>query len=157
MVNSILNYFEYDRNLAAGGQPTVEQIHSLHSEGVNAIVNISPASTKNYLPSEAHVAELLGLIYVHFPVDCSNLKEHHYTTFKNILNSLNGKKVFVHCGGNIKSSNLIHMYRVLELGEDETESFRTLQKIQDPEIKWDDYFKSHGMQGFSCIDEMKVA
>lgn len=91
----------------------------MKNEGFEAIVSISPTSTKNYLPEEAGLAEMLDLEFVHFPVDCGNLKESHYITFKGIMQSLEEKKVFVHCGGNIKTSNLIHMYNVLEKGNDE--------------------------------------
>jgi hypothetical protein len=69
--------------------------------------------------------------------------------FKNIMKGLAGKKVFVHCGGNIKSSNLIHMYNVLEHGVSEKESIKELKRIQQPEEKWFDYFKRMGLQGLS--------
>jgi len=39
------------------------------------------------------------------------------------------------------------MYHVIEQGFDETDSFQTLSKIQQPEQKWFDYFKSFGMKG----------
>jgi hypothetical protein len=64
-----------------------------------------------------------------------------------ILNSLEGKKVFMHCGGNIKTSNLIHIYHVLEKGMNEQKSFDTLRKIQNPENKWLFYFKKMGLKG----------
>lgn len=65
----------------------------------------------------------------------------------NIMNGLAGHKIFVHCGGNIKSSNLIHMYQVLMNGKEEKDSFGILTKIQSPESKWFDYFRSFGMKG----------
>lgn len=39
------------------------------------------------------------------------------------------------------------MYHVLEEGMDERASSETLQKIQEPEEKWDYYFKMMGMKG----------
>jgi hypothetical protein len=63
------------------------------------------------------------------------------------MNGLNGKKIFVHCGANIKSSNLIHMYRVLVEKIDEAESLKTLYQIQQPEYKWFEYFRLFGMNG----------
>lgn len=87
------------------------------------------------------------MYYVHFPVDCSRLQPIHYKTFEGIMNGLAGHKIFVHCGGNIKSSNLIHMYQVLMNGKDEKDSFGILTKIQSPESKWFDYFRSFGMKG----------
>ena len=147
MAHSIGNYFEYSPLLSSGAQPSIEQLESLKKDGFDVVVNISPSSARNALSNEAQIVETLKMDYVHFPVDCSNLRPIHFNTFKGIMNGLNHKKAFVHCGGNIKSSNLLHMYHVIEQGFDETDSFKTLSKIQQPEQKWFDYFKSLGMKG----------
>lgn len=147
MKNKIGNYLEYDETLASGAQPNPEQIKELKENGFEAIVSISPVSTRNYLPEEAELVETLDMNFVHFPIDCSNLKQIHYTTFNGIMKGLEGKKTFVHCGGNIKSSNLIHMYDVLEKGKDEAESAKILTKVQQPEEKWLKFFKEFGMKG----------
>ncbi len=147
MTNKIDNFLEYDEMLSSGAQPNSEQIIELKENGFEAIVSISPVSTRNYLPEEAELTESLSMNFVHFPIDCSNLKPVHYTTFNGIMKGLEGKKTFVHCGGNIKSSNLIHMYNVLEKGNDELESASVLQKVQQPEEKWLKYFKAFGMKG----------
>ncbi len=146
-MHTITNFYQYSKNLAAGAQPTVDDFIELKNEGFDVIFNISPYTTRNAIHNEAEIIEKLGLYYVHFPVDCSNLKPLHYKTFEGIMNGLRGKKVFVHCGGNIKSSNLIHIYDVLVNGKDEKESLQTLYKIQNPEEKWFKYFKLLGMKG----------
>ncbi len=145
----IVNYFQYHPKLAAGGQPTEYQLQALREAGFEAIVNLSPVSTRNYLHPEAGLVEALGMHYVHLPVDCSALTEIHYTAFSALLKSFGDQKVFIHCGGNIKSSNLIHMYRVLECGIDEQASLRELRRIQTPEEKWFSYFRQMGMQGLN--------
>lgn len=144
---NIKNYYQYNSLLASGAQPTPADIAALKENGFEAIVNISPASTKNALISEAQLVEQQSMDYIHFPVDCSNLRPIHFATFKGIMKGFENKKVFVHCGGNIKSSNLIHMYNVLEKGTDEKESLQILKKIQNPEEKWFSFFMSMGMQG----------
>ncbi len=146
-MHTITNFYQYSKNLAAGAQPTVDDFIELKNEGFDVIFNISPYTTRNAIHNEAEIIEKLGLYYVHFPVDCSNLKPLHYKTFEGIMNGLRGKKVFVHCGGNIKSSNLIHIYDVLVNGKDEKESLQTLYKIQNSEEKWFEYFKLLGMKG----------
>jgi protein tyrosine phosphatase (PTP) superfamily phosphohydrolase (DUF442 family) len=148
---NIQNYFTYNELLSSGAQPTPDQISALKANGFEAIVNISPVSARNALRDEAQIVEQQQMDYIHFPVDCSNLRPIHYSTFKGIMNGLESKKVFVHCGGNIKSSNLLHMYHVLEKGVDETESLKELQKIQSPEEKWYAYFKNMGMKGIKTV------
>jgi protein tyrosine phosphatase (PTP) superfamily phosphohydrolase (DUF442 family) len=146
---TIQNYFQYSELLASGAQPSQDQINDLRAEEFEAIVNISPISARNAVKDEALIVEQNNMDYIHFPVDCSNLRPLHYSTFKGIMNGLEGKKVFVHCGGNIKSSNLLHMYHVLEKGIDEEESLQALKQIQNPEAKWFDYFKRMGMRGLN--------
>ena len=133
--------------LAAGGQPTLENLSQLKEAGFEVVVNISPASSRNALQNEHFLVEKLDMDYIHFPVDCSHLREVHYLTTSAIMRALEGRKVFMHCGGNIKTSNLIHMYHVLEKKMDEQDSLRTLLKIQKPEEKWYNYFRKMGMQG----------
>ena len=144
---SIDNYYHYTDKLASGAQPSEAQFADLKEAGFEAIVNLSPVNTHNAMPAEAAVVDNTGMAYVHFPVDCSNLQAHHYSTFEGIMNGMRDKKIFVHCGGNIKSSCLIHMYHVLANGMDEAESLGTLLKIHQPEEKWYDYFRLMGMQG----------
>jgi protein tyrosine phosphatase (PTP) superfamily phosphohydrolase (DUF442 family) len=145
----IANYLEYSSQLSAGAQPSADQLQWLKNNGVEVVVNISPSSARNALAGESLVVEKLGMDYVHFPVDCSNLRPAHFNTFRGIMNGVAGRKVFVHCGGNIKSSNLLHAYHVLEQGVDEQQSLDTLHKIQTPEQKWVTYFKTLGMKGLS--------
>lgn len=141
------NFFSYSSFLASGGQPGIDQLIDLKNDGYEVVINLSPASARNALHNEAEITEKLSMDYIHFPVDCSNLRPEIYKTFEGILNGLAGRKVFVHCGGNIKSSNLIHIYHVLAKGMDEKESLHTLYKIQQPEQKWYDYFRQMGLKG----------
>jgi protein tyrosine phosphatase (PTP) superfamily phosphohydrolase (DUF442 family) len=144
---NIPKYFQYNEHQASGAQPSSEQFSTLKEKGFEAVVNLSPSSARNALREEAALVEQSGMDYIHFPVDCSNLRPLHFNLFKEIMQGLEGKKVFVHCGGNVKSSNLLHMYHVLERGRDERESLETLKKIQNPEDKWIGYFQRMGMQG----------
>ena len=149
LLASIGRFHRYDEELASGAQPSPEQLGALREEGFEAVVNITTPSARNALANEASIVEGLGMDYVHFPVDCSNLRPLHYRTFRGILAGLEGRRVFVHCGGNIKSSNLLHMYLVLEKGLPEEESLAILKSIQDPEPKWFAYFAAMGMAGLS--------
>jgi protein tyrosine phosphatase (PTP) superfamily phosphohydrolase (DUF442 family) len=152
-LKSISNYYEYSDKLSAGGQPTATQLQDLKKAGFEIIINISPVSAKNALPDEHEIVEALKMDYIHFPVDCTNLRDIHYLTVKALLNASEGKRVFMHCGGNIKTSNLIHMYHVLEEGVNEQDSLKTLLHIQKPEEKWFAYFKRMGMQGLPSVEK----
>ncbi|MEI8085917.1 MAG: hypothetical protein WCG93_06850 [Paludibacter sp.] len=147
MEDTILNFHQYSSTLASGGQPTEKNIETLKNAGFEAILNISLFTTANAIAKEPLMVEYADMQYIHFPIDDSNLHAFHYLTFKGILNGLGDKKVFVHCGMNIKSSNLIHMYNVLENDVEEEESLLELKKIQRPDFKWVEYFVQMGMTG----------
>jgi protein tyrosine phosphatase (PTP) superfamily phosphohydrolase (DUF442 family) len=149
-LKSIPNFFTYSETLSAGGQPTHEQFEHLKESGVEVVINISPVSARNAYREEHETVEKLNMDYIHFPIDCSNLRDVHYFTIRALLNTAEGKKIFMHCGANIKTSNLVHMYHVLEKGEDEASSLRTLLRIQQPEAKWFAYFKKMGMLGLTA-------
>lgn len=148
-LKSIPNFFRYSDSLSAGGQPTPKQFEHLKESGVEVVINISPVSARNAYREEHETVEKLNMDYIHFPIDCSNLRDIHYLTIRALLNAAEGKKIFMHCGANIKTSNLVHMYHVLEKGEDEASSLRTLLLIQQPEAKWFTYFKEMGMLGLA--------
>jgi protein tyrosine phosphatase (PTP) superfamily phosphohydrolase (DUF442 family) len=150
-LHNIPNFFKYSDTLSAGGQPTSEQFELLKESGVEVIINISPVSARNAHLGEHEIVEKLNMDYIHFPIDCSNLRSIHYLTIRSLLNAAEGKRVFMHCGANIKTSNLVHMYHVLEKGADEASSLQTLLRIQQPEAKWFAYFKKMGMQGYGAV------
>ncbi|MDC7233872.1 MAG: protein tyrosine phosphatase family protein [Spirochaetales bacterium] len=146
-MSNIPNFFKVSESVATGAQPPVEGLQELKEAGYTAVLNLSPRSTPNYLPQEAEIVESQGMDYVHYPVDCSHLKKNHYTMFSKIMQGFSDARVFIHCGGNIKSSNLMHMYNVLESDMDEKDSYNELLKVQTPEEKWIRYFRDFGMKG----------
>mgnify|MGYP000152856644 CR=1 FL=1 len=56
---------------------------------------------------EARLAMEAGLAYVHAPVDCSRLEPAHYELLRGVLRTFEGRRVLVHCAGNVKSSALV--------------------------------------------------
>ncbi len=154
MEQHIPQYYVFNDRIGTGAQPAAEGIGLIREADYDAILNLSPVSTPNYLRQEADLSARAGLEYIHYPVDCTRLESSHYLGFSRIMEGLKDRKVFVHCGGNIKSSNLVHMYQVLEMGIDESVSHRQLREVQEPEEKWYDYFRSFGMQGIQQVSEV---
>ncbi len=145
-VTMLPNMVEINELLSTGAQPDIEGLKELKSDGYTAVLNLSPTSTPNFVPAEGSEAEKLGFKYVHYPVDCSTLKEDLFTVFAGIMDGLKEEKTFVHCGGNIKSSGFVHIYQVLVQNRDEAESFSDLLKAQTPDEKWLAYFSSFGLK-----------
>lgn len=107
---TIKNFISYTQWIASGSRPTAEQIYELKQNGFDAILNIMPLNAKNPLPDEDKITERLNMKYLHLPLDFSLVTNDLYEAFKNALQKFSTNKVFVHCGGNIYSSNLLHMF-----------------------------------------------
>lgn len=80
------------------------------------------------------------MAYVHAPVDCSRLEPAHYEVLRGVLDAWRGRKVLVHCAGNVKSSALVLLYRHLALGEPLEPMVAALRAQGWHEPKWYDYF-----------------
>ena len=76
-----------------------------------------------------------------------SLSEDDYNGLAELLNRHKDKKVFVHCAANVKASNLIHIYQVVEMGVPEEESHLDLIKNHYPDELWYDYFRLFGLKG----------
>ena len=143
----IFNFLKINDTVLTAGQPTEENLKELADDGVGYILNLSPTSTKNYLPNEAEIVESLKMKYIHFPIDCSVLYEEQYKVFKSIFSSIEDKKVFIHCGGNVKSLGFYHIYRIKELGDSLVDAKKDIAKIGVHDQKWEEYFTKLGAWG----------
>ncbi len=134
--------------IAAGAQPSPQDIVDLKQAGFTAILNISPSNAKNFLHTEPEIAATQGLDYLYLPIDCSNLRKQMYTDFESTLDQAlakPGAKVFIHCGMNVKSSGMLHIYRIRKLGQTKEQAEAALKETPGHEPKWKDYWASWGL------------
>lgn len=144
-MSSINRFREETPFLTTAAQPTAEQLDWLKAQGYEAIVNISTPTAKNFVSDEPRLVMEKGMTYVHVPVDCSALKPDHYALVSGVLKSVQGKKVLLHCAGNVKASAFAHIFRVKELGEDATVLKNELRQKEWHEPKWYAYFDTMGV------------
>lgn len=144
MAPSIDRYVEETPLLATAGQPKAEHLDWLKAQGFEAVVNISTPTARNFVADEPRLVMEKGMAYVHVPVDCSALEADQYRLVSGVLKSMEGKKVLLHCAGNVKASAFAHIFRVKELGHD-GESLRGKLRQQGwHEPKWYAYFETMG-------------
>jgi len=130
--------------LATAAQPKAEHFDWLRAQGYEAIVNISTPTARNFVADEPRLVMEKGMTYVHVPVDCSALAEDHYRLVSGVLKSVEGKKVLLHCAGNVKASAFAHLFRVKELGQDAGTLRSELRQREWHEPKWYAYFDALG-------------
>ena len=139
---SIDGYLEFTKNISTGAQPTAEELIELKASGKRVVLNLSPTNTPNYLEDESQVCLDNCLVYIHFPVDCSELYPWQYGYFKGIMDSINEKELFIHCGGNIKSSGMLYIYLVKEGIMSKEEAMDKLKSLGRHSDQWYEYFKT---------------
>lgn len=130
-----------DDLVATAAQPTPEQIPWLKSQGFEVVVNLSTPTARNFAADEARLVMDAGLAYVHAPVDCSRLEPAHYEVLRGVMRAFEGRKVLVHCAGNVKSSALVQLWRILERGEDRARLVEELRALGWHEPKWFAYLE----------------
>lgn len=117
------NRIYLDDRLSSGGQPTEDDIASLHAAGVRAIINLRRHGEPNQ-PLDPHaegqVAARAGLAYVHIPVDPKNLDPAHVDAVAAAIAAAPGP-VYVHCaaGGRAVTHALLADAKVLGHSADE--------------------------------------
>lgn len=134
--------------IAAGAQPTPQDLQDLQGEGFTTIINISPSNARNFLSNESEITTSLGMKYHYLPIDCSNLQPEMYRDFEALLDHAlrpANAKVFIHCGMNVKSSGMLHIYRIRKLGQTKEQAQKALQETPGHEPKWEKYWTSWGL------------
>ena len=141
MDSPISRFLQVDDLLATAAQPTPGQLDWLREQGFEAVLNLSTPTARNFVADEARMAMEAGLEYVHAPVDCSRLVPAHYELVRGVLAAFAGRKVLVHCAGNVKSSALVQLWRMKERGEDRARLTAELRDLGWHEPKWFDYLE----------------
>ncbi|HEY3450755.1 MAG TPA: protein tyrosine phosphatase family protein [Myxococcales bacterium] len=144
MNSPIENFQVINDRLATAAQPAAEDFAWLREQGFEAVINLSTPTARNFVPEESKLALESGMAYVHAPVDCSELTPEHYKVVRGLLEAFSGRKVLLHCAGNVKSSGLAHIYRVHELKEDRQRLRAELENQGWHEPKWFKYFDQLG-------------
>jgi protein tyrosine phosphatase (PTP) superfamily phosphohydrolase (DUF442 family) len=134
-----------DDRLATGAQPAAPDFAWLRAQGYDAVVNLNTPSARNYVADEEALVNALGMAYVAVPTDCSVLTPDKYDRFDVAMQGLDGKRVFVHCAANIKSSGLVHIFRVRRRGEAAAAALEDIEQLGvELEPKWQAFFTEMG-------------
>ncbi len=147
-------FFRIDDHIATAAQPDASAFPWLAGQGFRAVLNLNGPTARNYRPDEAALAAAAGLRYVHHPVDCSRLTPALYEAFREQLAPLLADgPVLVHCAANVKSTGLMHVFRVRELGHDPERAEADLEKLPGLEPKWRAFFEQMGVTSESAAAE----
>jgi uncharacterized protein (TIGR01244 family) len=111
----IRNFLRIDPNFCTGGQPNMQQLEKLKTEGITTIINLRTADEYNVAQEEAKAKEL-GLKYFNIPVVYTAPKEEQATEFLKIMSDTKNRPVFIHCTAAIRVGAFWLIKRVIQDG-----------------------------------------
>lgn len=122
--------------LWSSGQLSEKDIESLPEIGVEAVVNLALPTSSNALRGEAERVTGHGMTYVQIPVSWERPELGQLEQFFGVLQSLKGRKVWVHCAMNMRVSAFLYLYRRLQRGEDHETAMHPMRAVWTPNDTW---------------------
>ena len=111
----IRNFMRVNEQFCTGGQPRLEHLEKLKSEGVKAIINLRQPTEHRAAEEEAKAKEL-GLRYFNIPVVYRDPKDEQVTEFLKITDDPANRPAFIHCTAAIRVAGFWLIRRVLRDG-----------------------------------------
>jgi uncharacterized protein (TIGR01244 family) len=112
---AIFNFTRVSDQYCTGGQPKLEALEKLKSEGVKSIINLRTPGEHRAADEEAKAKEV-GLKYFNIPVVYRDPKEEQATEFLKLTDDPANRPVFIHCTAAIRVGAFWMIRRVLRDG-----------------------------------------
>lgn len=140
MFEEMFHFKKFSDNLFTAGMPTKDQINDA-KKYVQLIINLAPHNSHDALPNEEAIVRSLGIEYINIPVDWNSPTEQNLKTFMDLMDTLEEKKILVHCEANFRASSFVTMYRILRKGWNETEAIKMMHEIWNEQAYpiWDEF------------------
>src|SRR5499427_10209065 len=114
-VPPIRNFLQVNEQFCTGGQPRLEHLAKLKSDGVKAIINLRQPSEHRASEEEAE-AKKQGLRYFNIPVVYGEPKDEQVDEFLKITDDPENRPAFIHCTAAIRVGAFWMIRRVLRDG-----------------------------------------
>ena len=138
-MNRIKNYVQLTSDIGTSGQPTESQFKLIADVGYTALINLAMSDHKEAIFNEGSIVTGLGMNYFHIPVPFDDPKPEHVRMFCNIMESLDGKNVWVHCIMNYRVSAFMFHYLNKIKKFSETESRSPMFQVWEPNDVWKNF------------------
>ncbi len=140
----ILNWRRLDENTTLSGQPTEAQLAEIRALGVTHIVNLGPHDSDKALADEPATVAVLGMTYVHIPVDFENPTDGDYARFCAALARLRGRPIHVHCIYNARVTAFFYRHSRDGKGTPKSRAFALMDGIWRPGGVWARFIGDEG-------------
>ena len=136
---NIKNYQQVTTNFASAGMPTNKQLETIKQQGFTHIINLIPGDFSD----EQNKAAELKLDFTQIPVDWHNPTVGDFQQFVKAMTKAKQQnpeaKILLHCQLNYRASAFAYLYQVTQAGQDNEQAKLLLNKIWQPEGKWQQF------------------
>ena len=115
MFEDIRNFLALSEYLFTVGMPKADQLTDAAKKGVQTVINLTVTDADDALPNEKELVDLLGVEYIHIPIEWDNPTRQNLDDFMNIMDAHTDDKVLVHCQANYRATGFVTLYRILRL------------------------------------------
>jgi len=136
MLNEILAYYPVNENLATSGQPSEAQFSDIKNNGYSIVINLALPTSDNAIANEDAIVTALGMSYFHIPVSWEQPQLSDLLLFFAVMQSIQHKKIWVHCALNMRVSCFIYLYQKHVLKLSEAQAQFPMTKIWQPTGTW---------------------
>lgn len=135
-MSKIKNYVKAGDDIATSGQPVRGEFAGIAGAGYSAVVNLATGTSPDAVPDEGDAASAAGMAYYHIPVAWTAPEISDLDRFFSVMDSLRGKKVWVHCALNMRASAFVYLYRTIRLGVPDEEARAPVDEVWEPDEIW---------------------
>lgn len=135
-LTDIYNFIQVSENLATSGQPNEAQMREIAAEGYEVVVNLALPTSENALKDEGATVRTLGMEYHNIPVVWEAPKVSDFEQFVPLMDSLAGRKVFLHCVANYRVSMFTALYAEKRRGWTRAQADAHIRRIWEPDEVW---------------------
>ena len=142
-ITDIRNFIRIDDHVGTAGQPTAEQFGAVRDAGYEVVVNLLPREQDNALKGEDALIRELGMEYRYIPVVWTAPQPQDFTAFCDVMQKLDGKKIFVHCAANMRVTAFYSSYAMKHLGWSRDQADALVARVWEahPNFKMDDTWR----------------
>lgn len=135
-MDSIKGVIRISDDFGCSGQPTEGEFDDVRGSGVKLVVNLAMPDSDFALPDEQAVVELLGMDFLHIPVQFTAPTIEHFLHFERELLLRPGQKILVHCALNWRASAFSALYAERHLGWSREQADALRYALWTPNETW---------------------
>jgi protein tyrosine phosphatase (PTP) superfamily phosphohydrolase (DUF442 family) len=137
-LNRIRNFLQLDERLATSGMPRPEDFDVMGQSGFEVVINLAMPTSDHAMANEGDLVTRAGMTYIHIPVNFEAPRTEDFARFAAIMDTLNERRVFVHCAANMRVSAFLFLHRVRR-GTSRAEAEQDLKRIWHPDGVWREF------------------